>query len=102
MTKLIWHQPGSARFEYGVDRGVFYPEVSENRYDNGVVWNGLVSVEEEADGGEAESFFFDGVKYIDLVSPKTFKANLTALSYPKQLAYALGDLPVVAGFILTR
>ena len=97
MTKLIWNGPTQRKYESGVDRGVFYPEVG-----NGLAWNGLLSVAESFDGGDIKSYYFDGVKTLDITSPKTFQATITALSAPREFSYALGDLPIAPGFILTR
>jgi len=96
MARLVWGD-AQRKYEAGVDRGVFYPENSP-----GVVWNGLVSVDEAVDGGELNSYYFDGVKYIDLVSSKTYQATLTAFWAPEGFSANLGDLAVVPGFVLTR
>lgn len=97
MTKLDWGQLDQRRYESGVDRGVLYPD-----NDPGVVWNGLVSVEESFSGGELSSYHFDGVKYLDLVSPKTFQATITAFSAPEEFSPCIGDKSVIPGFVLTR
>lgn len=97
MARLVWGQPSQRKYEAGVDRGVFYPENSP-----GVVWNGLVSIEESADGGERNSYYFDGTKYVDLVSYRTYQATLSAFSAPEDFSNNLGDLAIVPGFVLTR
>lgn len=102
MAKLSWHEQEKRRYEYGVDRGVFYSPVGENRYDYGVVWNGLVSVDENFDGGDVSSYHFDGVKYLDTISPRNYKAALSAYSAPQKFIESLGNKPIVPGFILTR
>jgi hypothetical protein len=102
MTRLVWNKPTEHRYEYGVDRGVFYKEVSQGEYGDGRVWNGLISVEETHLGGEIASYFFDGAKYLDTVNPKTYQATFTAFSVPEQLLRAYGEVPVVPGVILTR
>lgn len=97
MARLTWNQASQNRYEFGVDHGVFYDS------DNiGVVWNGLVSIVETPDGGDLKSYHFDGVKYLDFVNPKTYKAQISALSAPTQFDKALGNQPLVPGFILTR
>lgn len=97
MTKLAWSHAEAPHYESGVDRGVLYPETGI-----GVSWNGLVSVQETSSGGEAGSYYFDGIKYVDQLSPTTFRATITAFSKPKEFASALGDLAIAPGFILTR
>jgi hypothetical protein len=102
MAKLIWHQEGQKRIEYGVDRGVFYSPVQPDVYDNGVVWNGLVNVDESSVGGDSSSYHFDGVKYLDTVEPRNYQATISAYSIPRQLSMALGEAPITPGVILTR
>lgn len=98
MTRLDWSQaPSQIRYESGVDRGVLYPASGP-----GVVWNGLVSVEESSVGGDVNSFYFDGVKYLDVQDPKNFQATLTAFSAPPEFLPSMGQLSVIPGFILTR
>ena len=98
MTKrLVWGQPVKRKYEAGVERGVFYPINGV-----GVAWNGLISVEESSSGGETTSFHFDGIKYLDIVTPSTFQATLTAMTEPEGFAETLGDKSVIPGFILTQ
>lgn len=97
MTRLVWDLPNEKPYEYGVDRGVFYAEDSL-----GFVWNGLIRIVESSVGGEQESYYFDGVKYLDTVTPKNYKAALSAYSSPLVFPPYVGDSPVVPGFILTR
>lgn len=96
MTKLVW---GDRKYEFGVDRCVFYPYPS---YEPGVVWNGVTGIQESVIGGDAESYHFDGTKYLDFVKPKNYQAEISAFSAPNQFASAAGDLSVVPGMILTR
>jgi hypothetical protein len=96
MTRLVWGVQ-QRKFEAGVDRGVLYPEIG-----SGVAWNGLVSVVEGSDGGELSSFYFDGIKFLDYVSGRTFKATLTAYTAPNEFLPCVGEVSVVPGFILTK
>lgn len=97
MARLIWNQMSQRRHEAGVDHGVLYPLSGP-----GVVWNGLIAVEESFAGGETSSYYFDGIKYLDLASPKNFQAAITAFSAPAAFASAIGDRSIIPGFILTR
>lgn len=97
MTKLIWGQTNQKQYEAGIDHGVLYPP------DNiGVVWNGIVSVEESYVGGDSTPYHFDGIKYLDVVSSKNYQATLTAFSAPEEFADAIGEKAIAPGFILTR
>lgn len=101
MTKLVWHQD-IARYEFGVDRGVFYLPTPTNQYDNGVVWNGLVDVTESSVGGDRSAYYYDGIKYLDIVAPRNYQAQISAYSAPNRFMHSLGEIPLIPGFILTR
>lgn len=96
MARLVW-TPEQKKYEFGVDHGVLYPQTGP-----GVVWNGLINVEESFVGGEVDSYYFDGIKYIDKVSPKNYQATVTAFSAPGEFSSCVGDKSVIPGFVLTR
>jgi hypothetical protein len=78
VTAIAWDQVGERYFETGVDRGVLYLN------DGGAVpWNGLVSVE---DGSvkDVNSYYLDGVKYLEQISPGDFSGKLKAITYPAE------------------
>lgn len=89
MTQLEWNAPGERIFEVGCDRGVFYP-----RNAPGVPWNGIVSVTEDADGGNLTAYFMDGEKYDRRASPINHKAVLEAYTYPAVAARHFGQLEI--------
>ena len=97
MTRLVWGEEADRRYESGINNAVLYPSDGP-----GVVWNGIISIEESFVGGEVSSFHFDGVKYLDTVSPKNYQATLTAFSAPEEFAPCVGEKSVIPGFILTR
>ena len=97
MTRLVWGLDSQRRYESGVDRGVLYPPGAP-----GVSWNGLVGVDETFVGGEVESLHYDGIKYLDMVGPRTYQATLTAFSAPEEFSEFVGRRSLVPGFILTR
>lgn len=77
MTRIDW---GSSRGQVstGTDRGVLYISGA------GVAWNGLIGVEEVVTGGEVTSYYFDGVKTVDVVSGEDFGFTINAYSSPKE------------------
>lgn len=97
MARVVWDQLDQKRYEYGVDRGVFYDSAGF-----GVVWNGLLSVDESAVGGANDTYHFDGIKYLDVVSPRNYQALLSAYGTPLQFDAVVGEHSIVPGFILTR
>lgn len=80
MPALEWGRQDNRWYEQGVDHGVLYPKVGP-----GVVWNGLVSVEEASIGGSMTSYFVDGIKYMVEVAPDTYNARVEAFLYPNEL-----------------
>lgn len=97
MTKLVWGRSDLRMYETGVEKGVLYPLSG-----SGVVWNGLMNVEESYIGGELTPLYYDGIKQLDFVSYKIYKAKLSAFSAPEDFSQCMGNLSVVPGFILTR
>lgn len=79
MTRLDWNPIGSKIFETGVDRGVLYVPGQ-----NGVVWNGLVSVIETPSGGETRSFYYDGKKFLTVASSEEMAGTINAYYSPPE------------------
>lgn len=97
MTRVTWDKPGERRFEAGVDRGVLYPRSSV-----GVPWNGLVSVQEDVSGGEQESYYYDGVKYLDFIASEDFQGVLEAYTWPDEFDECSGNVHLAPGLMATR
>lgn len=76
MARLIWSPDG---YSAGVDRGVLYLE------DNiGVVWNGLISVEEAPGASALTPLYFDGKVYAVFGEGENYLPTVTAFTYPKE------------------
>lgn len=91
MATLVWDKVGERIFQTGVDRGVLYLQ------DGTVaVWNGLTGVEESQDN-ELKSYYLDGVKYLQTLSPKEFSAKLKAITYPDEFDSVNGIVDAVPG-----
>lgn len=82
MTALVWDKTGERIYETGVDRGVFYLPDAGGAYNEGYVWNGLVSISESPSGAEATPQYADNIKYLNLVSAEEFGATIEAFTYP--------------------
>lgn len=78
--RLVWDQIGSRIFETGLDRGVLYPTNS-----SGVVWNGLLSVEQDLSGASVESLYFSGKKFFDFYRKEDFSGTIKAITYPDKI-----------------
>ena len=97
MSRIEWNKAGERFFEVGSDRGVLYPRIGP-----GVAWNGLVGVSEDASGGELESLFFEGVKYVDLISGEDFAATIEAYTAPPEFGPSNGLKMLSPGLFVTN
>lgn len=88
---LVWDKPGERVFHTGVDRGVLY--LLDGTF---AAWNGLVSVE-SGSVKDLKSFFMDGVKYLEKITPGEFSGKLKAVTYPDEFDRALGIVNVMPG-----
>lgn len=84
MTALTWDKPGDRYYQTGVDRGVLYlPD------GTAIAWNGITSVEDTANS-TLTSYYMDGVKYLDEISPGDFSGVLKAYTYPEEFEAVQG------------
>jgi hypothetical protein len=94
MPVLEWDQIGERIYQTGVDRGVLY------LHDGTVVpWNGLINIEESSNA-ELKSFFLDGVKYLENLSPSDFLGKLQAFTYPDEFDLVNGIGHVAPGMAI--
>lgn len=84
MSQLVWDNLEDRVFENGVDHGVLYIPDSQGVYDDGVAWNGLVSVTESPEGGETNKQYADNIPYLNIRSVEMFKATIEAFTYPDE------------------
>lgn len=75
MTKLMWDE--IRPYEFGLDRGVYYPA-------NGVgkSWSGLISVSENTVDSERKVRYLDGIKIQENASRGFFEGSIKAYAYP--------------------
>jgi hypothetical protein len=92
---LVWDVIGERVYENGVDRGVLY--LPDGR---AVVWNGLLSVEEDS-GSSTQGVFYDGVKISEIVNMGDYSAKLSAITYPDELDDLQGVAQLVEDVYLT-
>lgn len=97
MARIEWNREGERLFETGVDQCVFYP-----KFQPGVPWNGVVSIQEGFEGGEIEPLHFEGVKRADITTSEDFTATLTAINAPDEFESSDGRLSVIPGFTVTH
>lgn len=100
--QIKWDADGERRFEAGVSRGVLYYQDSESDWV-GVPWNGLVSVTENAVGGEVTPYYHEGVKYGDVVASEDYQATVEAFTYPDEFdeLNGISEIPNTPGVFAT-
>lgn len=100
MAKLVWNEAGKRLYETGVDRGVLYVSNGSGGYNKGVVWNGLVSVNESPSGAEATPLYAGNVKYVELMSNEEFGASIEAYTYPEEFEQCDGSAELADGITI--
>ena len=91
MTVLEWDKVGDRVYQSGVDRGVLY--LKDGRV---APWNGLTSVE-DGTNPDLKSFYLDGVKILDHVTPGDFAGKLSAFTYPDEFDEVVGAPQIAPG-----
>lgn len=90
MTALVWDQIGDRIYQTGIDRGVLFIQDEEDEtIFNATPWNGLIGLEESSNA-ELKSFYLDGVKYLENLSPGDFIGKLKAFTYPDEFESVMG------------
>lgn len=100
MAKLVWDANGDRLYETGVKNGVLYVKKDDGTYDTGVAWNGLTSVSESPDGGEANPLWADDMKYLNLMSVEDFNATIEAYTYPDEFNACIGYSELASGMFI--
>lgn len=98
MAPIKWDEEGQHIYQTGVNKGVLFPyDLKQNRYGNGVAWNGLKSVSESPEGAESSDIYADNIKYLTLISAENLKFTIEAYTYPDEFAVCDGTAALVAG-----
>ena len=97
MVKLAWDQAGKRLYETGTSKGVLFVQKNDGGYDNGVAWNGLVSVKKSNDGAEENPIYADNMKYLALMSAENLKGSIDAFTYPEEFEQCDGSASVNPG-----
>lgn len=98
MARVKWDEPGEHFYQHGVDHGILYPKNGTGGgYAKGVPWNGLTSVSDSPEGGEANPFYADNVKYLNLMSPEDSGGTIEAYTYPDEFEVCDGTAEIATG-----
>lgn len=107
--RLEWDKTSERYFETGVDHGVLYvydnnkdngQGVAKGGYGTGVAWNGLTGVTESPSGAEANAFWADNIKYLNLMSAEDFGCTIEAYTYPDEWAECDGSAQIAEGVMI--
>lgn len=96
MSKITWDNAGDKKFEAGVDHCVLYPQQS-GAYPKGVAWNGITGITESPEGGDAQDFYADNIKYGSLRGTENFNGTIECYTYPDEWKGCDGRGDLVAG-----
>lgn len=96
MSILEWDKTGEKLYETGVEKGVLYKKVA-GEYPVGVVWNGLISVNESPSGAEPTALWADNRKYLNLMSTEEYGASIEAYTYPDEFEECDGSKELAPG-----
>ncbi len=97
MARLVFDAIADRTFETGVSEGVLFPG-TPNGSNAGVAWNGLTSVSDSPDGGDANDQYADNIKYLSLRGTEQRNGTIEAFTYPDEFEPCLGN--AVAGPIV--
>lgn len=95
--KLQWDQDGQRLYETGTSKGALFVKDETGAYQDGVAWNGLVSVKKSPDGAEENPIYADNMKYLSLMSAENLKGSIDAYTYPEEFEECDGSAAVHAG-----
>lgn len=103
--RLKWDETGDHFYETGISQGVLYvgsvnAETGAITWGTGVPWNGLISVSETPDGGDAEDFYADNIKYLSLRGVENFGGTITCYQTPEAFDTCDGTTSLVAGLTI--
>lgn len=101
MPQIKWDEEGTHIYHTGASKGVLFPfDNAQNRYGQGVPWNGLKTVTESPEGDESSDIYADNLKYLTLLSAPSFKFTIEAYTYPDEFALCDGTAQLVKGVTL--
>lgn len=96
MSKLVWDKTSERLYETGVSKGVLFVQ-DAGKYGTGVAWNGLTAVTESPSGAEANPFYADDIKYLNIMSAEEFGGTIEAYMYPDEFAVCDGSAALGEG-----
>ena len=102
MPRIEWDKDGEKLYETGVDRVVLFVKDTTGKTGNGVGWNGVTAIEESPSGAEANPYYADNKKYLNIISNEEFGCSLTAYTFPEEFEVCDGCAEVEDGVLITQ
>ena len=99
--QLVWDQIGEKKFEAGTDRAVLYP-IANGAYPKGSVWNGITAINESPEGGDAQDFYADNIKYGSLRGAENFGGTIECYTYPDEWKECDGRKTLLPGVTVAQ
>lgn len=96
MARIIWDSPGERRYEVGVDHGVFYRHVG-GLYTNGVAWNGLTGVSDDAGGRDPTPLYSGDIRVGSEFTAEEYAGKITCYTYPDEFEEYFGEQEMLKG-----
>lgn len=100
MPRLTWDNVGERFYETGVKQGVLYKRDENGAYTKAAPWNGLTAVTQSPSGAEANPFYADDIKYVNLMSAEEFGASVEAYTSPDEFAECDGSAEIAPGVMI--
>lgn len=97
MARLVWDNTGEHFYSTGVSDVILFVQKSDGTYDVGVAWNGVTSIEESPDGGDANDFYADNIKYLSLRAAENYGATINAYQSPEEFDQCDGIASLLQG-----
>ena len=98
---LVWDQQGQKKFEAGTDRAVLYP-IANGAYPKAYAWNGITAVNESPEGGDAQDFYADNIKYGSLRGAENFGGTIECYTYPDEWKECDGRKTLINGVTIAQ
>lgn len=95
MAALTWDELPDRIYQTGVDKVVLYDKETLN----GVAWNGVTGVTENA-RYTSENIYYSGEKRHDVIKNLDYSATLSAFSYPEEVLTHTGCIKLANGVYL--
>lgn len=97
MTALVWDETSKKIYETGTSNGALFVMGQGGTYENGVAWNGLISVKQSPDGADTTDIYANNHKYVSMTAAENFKGSISAYTYPDEFMACDGSKELAPG-----